>query len=170
MNRALALTLILVATMSPACAGRSTPGIELRSSDFDLDPLVGQWRGNFISSQPGRTGTIAFTLRAGESAASGNVVLFQKPDSLLTPEEREMMANVPDRTVLKIHFLRKEGGSVNGALDPYHEAECDCTVTTNFQGTFTNPTTIEGDYTTVRAKPGTDIIRGRWKVTRTKKL
>ena len=31
-------------------------------------------------------------------------------------------------------------------------------------------TTIEGEYTTVRAKPGTDIIRGRWKVTRQKKL
>lgn len=169
MNRAFALTLALVATTSAACA-RSTPGIELRSSDFDLDPLVGQWRGDFISTQPGRTGTIAFTLRAGESAASGSVVLFQKPDSLLTPEEREMMANVPDRTVLKIHFVRKEGGSLSGALDPYHEAECDCTVTTNFQGTFTNPTTIEGDYTTVRAKPGTDIIRGKWKVTRTKKL
>ncbi len=169
MNRVIVLTLALVATTSAACA-RSTPAIELRSSDFDLDPLVGQWSGDFISTQPGRTGTIAFTLRAGESAASGNVVLIQKPDSLLTPEEREMMANVPDRTVLKIHFLRKEGGSVSGALDPYHEAECDCTVTTTFQGTFTNPTTIEGDYTTVRAKPGTDIIRGKWKVTRTKKL
>ncbi|HET9635191.1 MAG TPA: hypothetical protein VFP26_04605 [Gemmatimonadaceae bacterium] len=169
MNRAIALKLAAAATISLACA-RSTPGIELRSSDFDLDPLVGQWRGNFISSQPGRSGTIAFTLRAGESAASGNVVLFQKPDSLLTAEERELMANVPDRTVLKIHFLRKEGGNVNGGLDPYHDPECDCTVTTNFQGGFTNATTIEGDYTTVRAKPGNDIIRGKWKVTRVKKL
>ena len=169
MKRAIAMTLALVTMTSTACA-RATPGIELRSSDFDLDPLVGQWRGDFVSSQPGRSGTIAFTLRAGESAASGNVVLFQKPDSLLTPEEREMMANVPERTVLKIHFLRKEGGSVSGALDPYHDPECDCTVTSTFQGTFTNPTTIEGEYTTVRAKPGTDIIRGRWKVIRQKKL
>jgi hypothetical protein len=169
MNRAIAFTLLLVATTPTACA-RNTPGIEMRSSDFDLDPLVGQWRGTFVSSQPGRTGTIAFTLRAGESAASGNVVLFQRPDSLLTREEREMMVNVPERTVLQIHFLRKEGGSVNGALDPYHEAECDCTVTTNFQGSFTDPATIEGNYTTVRAKPGTDIIRGKWRVTRTRKL
>ena len=81
-----------------------------------------------------------------------------------------MLETVPERTVLKIHFLRKEGGTVNGALDAYHDPECDCTVTTNFQGTFTNPSTIEGDYTTVRGKPGTDIIRGKWKVTRTKKL
>jgi len=169
MTRAIALMVTLLAASAIACA-RSTPGIELRSSDFDLDPLVGQWRGDFISSQPGRTGTIAFTLRAGESAAAGNVVLFQKPDSLLTPEEREMMANVPERTVLKIRFIRKEGGDVNGALDPYHDAECDCTVTTTFQGRFTDSATIEGGYTTVRAKPGADIIRGTWKVTRTKKL
>jgi hypothetical protein len=169
MKRAIVLTLAMLATAPTACA-RSTPGIQLRSSDFDLDPLVGQWRGNFISTQPGRTGTIAFTLRAGESAAAGNVVLFQKPDSLLTPEEREALANVPERTVLKITFLRKEGGDVNGALDPYHDPECDCTVTTTFQGKFTNSSTIEGGYTTVRAKPGSDIIRGNWKVTRTKKL
>jgi hypothetical protein len=169
MKREIALTLALLLPGTIACA-RSTPGIELRSSDFDLDPLVGQWRGNFVSTHPGRSGTIAFTLRAGESAAAGSVVLFQKPDSLLSPEEREMMANVPERTVLKIHFVRKQGGDVNGALDPYKDAECDCTVTTNFQGKFTDPTTIEGGYTTVRAKPGSDIIRGTWKVTRTKKL
>jgi len=169
MKRAIALMLGLLAGNAIACA-RSTPGIELRSSDFDLDPLVGQWRGDFISTQPGRTGTIAFTLRAGESAAAGNVVLFQKPDSLLTPEEREMMANVPERTVLKIRFIRKEGGDVNGSLDPYQDPECDCTVTTTFQGKFTNPTTIEGAYTTVRAKPGSDVIRGQWKVTRARKL
>src|SRR5690349_19050115 len=145
MKRAIAFTLTVLATITTGCA-RSTPGIELRSSDFDLEPLVGQWRGNFISTQPGRTGTIAFTLRAGESAAAGNVVLFQKPDSLLTPEEREAISNVPERTVLKIHFVRKEGGDVNGALDSYHDPECDCTVTTSFQGRFTNPTTIEGGY------------------------
>jgi hypothetical protein len=169
MRRAIALMLAVLVGNAIACH-RSTPGIELRSSDFDLDPLVGQWRGDFISTQPGRTGTIAFTLRAGESAAAGNVVLFQKPDSLLTPEEREMMANVPERTVLRISFIRKEGGDVNGSLDPYQDPECACTVTTHFQGRFTNPTTIEGSYTTVRAKPGSDIIRGQWKVTRTKKL
>jgi hypothetical protein len=169
MNRAIALTLAVLASTSTACT-RPTPGIELASSDFDVGPLVGQWRGSFSSSQSGRSGTIAFTLRAGESAASGNVVMFQKPDSLLTPEEREMMANVPDRTVLKIHFLRKEGGTVNGTLDPYTDPSCDCTANTTFRGLFTNPTTIEGTYTTVHSTPGAEIIAGKWKVTRTKKL
>lgn len=169
MNRAIALTLTAFAITTVACS-RGTPGIELASSDFDLNPLVGQWRGSFSSAQTGRTGTIAFNLNAGESAATGSVVMFAKPDSLLDPEERELAANVPDRTVLKIHFLRKEGGSVNGGLDPYRDPECDCTVTTLFQGTFTNSTTIEGSYTTVRNKPGSDIVSGKWKVTRVKRL
>ena len=167
MNRAIAFTLAaLVSTI--ACA-RQTPGIQLASSDFDLDALVGQWRGNFSSNQTGRTGTIAFTLRAGESAASGNVVMLSKPDSLLTPEEREMMANVPDRTVLKIHFVRKEGGQLNGLLDPYTDPDCACKATTTFQGKFSDAQTIEGTYTTVHSQPG-DITGGRWKVTRTRKL
>ena len=158
----------LVAT--PLACARRAPGIELGSSDFDLNPLVGQWRGNFSSAQSGRTGTIAFNLNAGESAASGNVVMFPKPDSLLTADERAEATNVPDRTVLQIHFLRKEGGSVSGGLDPYRDPDCDCTVTTLFQGSFTNSSTIEGTYTTVRSKPGNEVISGRWKVMRTKRL
>ena len=169
MNRTIAVTLTALLTTTTACA-RRTPGIELASSDFDLNPLVGQWRGSFSSAQTGRTGTIAFSLNAGESAATGNVVMFAKPDSLLTPEERELAANVPDRTVLKIHFLRKEGGNVNGGLDPYRDPECGCTVTTLFTGAFTNSTTIEGTYTTVRSTPGSDIVSGKWRVTRTRRL
>ncbi|HJP84663.1 MAG TPA: hypothetical protein VJ852_01625 [Gemmatimonadaceae bacterium] len=169
MNRAIALMLVALTTSTLACA-RRTPGIQLASSDFDLNPLVGQWRGSFSSSQTGRTGTIAFNLNAGESAATGNVVMFAKPDSLLTPEEREMAANVPDRSVLKIHFVRKQGGTISGGLDPYRDPDCNCTVTTLFQGAFTNAATIEGTYTTVRSLPGSDIVSGTWKVTRTKKL
>ena len=169
MNRGIAITLIALALSATACA-RKTPGIELASSDFDLDPLVGQWRGSYSSAQTGRTGTIAFTLRAGESAASGSVVMLPKPDSLLTPEERELMTNVPERTVLKIHFVRKEGGNVSGTLDPYREPTCECTVNTTFQGTFTTATTIEGNYTTVPASPGGAVSGGKWRVTRVRKL
>jgi len=169
MNRAILFTLAAVTVTAAACA-RSTPGIELASSDFDLQPLVGQWRGTSTSSQTGRTGTIAFTLRAGESAASGGVVIFPKPDSLLTPEEREAMENISDRTVVKIHFIRKEGGTVSGELDPYRDPECNCIATTKFQGSFTNASTIEGNFTTVPSAPGGRVTGGRWKVTRVKKL
>lgn len=167
-------TLILVASLAAstiACATK-TPGIELTSSDFDLNPLVGVWRGAYSSAQTGRSGTIAFTLRAGESSASGNVVMIPKADSLLTAEEREAVENVSAaaRTVLSIHFIRKEGGNLNGTLDPYRDPTCACTVTTTFQGSFRDSGTIEGTYTTVPSAAGSSVTSGKWKVTRVKKL
>lgn len=154
-----------------ACATK-TPGTEVTASDFDLNPLVGEWRGNYSSAQTGRTGTIAFTLRAGQSSASGNVVIIPRPDSLLTPAEREMLSNVsnPGRTAVSIHFLRKEGGNVNGTLDSYRDPDCDCMVTTTYQGTFTDGRTIEGTYTTVPSTPGSSVTGGKWRVIRVKKL
>jgi len=87
-----------------------TPGIELTASDFDLNPLVGEWRGGYSSAETGRSGTIAFTLRARESAASGNVVMILRAESSLTPAERDLLSNVsaPGRSVLTIHFVRKK--------------------------------------------------------------
>jgi hypothetical protein len=148
------------------------PGTEVSASDFDLNPLVGEWRGTSNNPQTGRTGTIAFTLRAGESAASGNVVLIPRPDSLLTPAEREMVTNVgtPGRSVLKITFIRKEGGNLSGTLDPYRDPECACTVITTFQGSFKDASTIEGTFSTVPSQPGGTVTGGTWKMTRVKRL
>jgi hypothetical protein len=58
----------LLTIAAVACA-RRTPGIEVSATDFDVNPLVGQWRGTYNSSSTGRSGTIAFTLLAGESSA-----------------------------------------------------------------------------------------------------
>jgi hypothetical protein len=166
--------LIIAAVLSVstlACATKP-PGTEISASDFNLEPLVGVWRGDFNSAQTGRTGIVAFTLRAGESSAKGNVVMIPRPDSLLTPEEREMLENgtLAGRSVVPITFIRKEGGSMNGVLDPYRAPDCDCTVTTTFAGTFTDANTIEGTYTTVPSKPGASVTGGTWKVKRTKRL
>jgi hypothetical protein len=164
---------ITAACLAAALACRTrTPGIELTSSDFDLNPLVGVWRGDYSSAETGRSGTIAFTLRAGESSAAGNVVMIPRADSLLTPAERELVTNVaaPGREVLKIHFIRKEGGNLNGTLDPYKDPDCACTVTTTFQGTFRDARTIEGTFTTVPSQPGRGVTGGKWKVTRVKRL
>jgi len=166
--------LVLIAGLAAAVIGcaTKTPGIELTSSDFDLNPLVGVWRGDYSNPQTGRRGTIAFSLRAGESFASGNIVMIPKPDSLLTPEERELVSDVPatGRSVLSIHFVRKQGGNLNGTLDPYRAPDCDCIVNTTFQGSFADERTIQGTFTTVPSKAGTSITTGTWKVVRVKRL
>jgi hypothetical protein len=171
MTRASTVIRGVIAASTLACAARS-PSIELTSSDFDLNPLVGEWRGDYSSAATGRTGTIAFTLRAGEGAASGNVVMIPRADSLLTDEEREALANTSSdgKSILKINFVRKEGGSVKGTLDPYRDPDCGCMVNTTFQGVFRDARTIEGTFTTVPSAPGGSITGGKWKATRVKKL
>jgi hypothetical protein len=171
MQRAVLMMAAGLAASTIACASKP-PGIAITSSDFDLNPLVGVWRGTYTNPLAGRTGTIGFSLRAGESFASGNVVMIPKADSLLTPDEREMLNDEKPagRAVIPIRFLRKEGGSLTGTLDPYRAPDCDCIVTTTFQGTFTDSGTIAGTFTTVPSKAGSTITSGTWKVTRVKKL
>jgi len=165
------LIMAAIAASTIACATKP-PGIELTSSDFDLQPLVGVWRGTYTNPQAGRQGTIAFSLRAGESFASGNVVMIPKADSLLTPEERELVSDVASaaRSVIPIHFIRKQGGNLSGTLDPYRAPDCDCMVNTTFQGSFVDASTIQGTFTTVPSRAGSSITSGTWRVSRVKKL
>jgi hypothetical protein len=171
MHRVLLIMVAGLAASSIACASKP-PGTELTSSDFDLNPLVGEWRGAYSSAETGRSGTIAFTLRAGEGSASGNVVMIPRADSLLTAAEREVVSNVSrqERSVIKIHFVRKEGGNLSGTLDPYRDPDCNCPVTTTFQGSFRDARTIEGTFTTVPSTPGRNVTGGKWKVVRVKRL
>jgi hypothetical protein len=166
------LIILAVLTASTAACTARSPSIQLTSSDFDLNPLVGEWRGDYSSAATGRTGTIAFTLRAGEGVASGNVVMIPRADSLLTDEEREALGSTSSggRSVLKIRFVRKEGGRVTGTLDPYRDPDCGCMVNTAFDGAFRDARTIEGNFTTVPSTPGGSVTGGKWKATRVKKL
>ena len=161
--RRFSLIIVLgVLAVTTACSSKS-PGIAVTSNDFDLNPLLGEWHGAYKGSETGRSGTIAFTLRAGEANASGNVVMI--PNANPNASGQAVM-----REVLTIHFVRKEGGNVTGTLDPYSDPECGCPVNTTFQGTFTDARTIEGTYTTVPSRPGTGVTTGTWKVTRLRRL
>lgn len=171
MLRASSIIVAALAASAIACASHP-PSTEVTASDFDLNPLVGEWRGDYSSAQTGRQGTVAFTLRAGESSASGNIVMIPRADSLLSPAERELVTNVsaPGRSVLTIHFVRKEGGNLSGTLEPYRDPDCDCPVTTTFQGSFRDARTIEGTFSTVPSEPGRSVTGGTWKVSRVKRL
>lgn len=163
MKRLIMIVAVAGVAASAACASRP-PEIELTSNDFDLNPLVGEWRGDYSNPAAGRSGTIAFTLRAGESSASGNVIMIPgKPDSVTA-------AAAMARSVLKINFIRKEGRKVTGTLDPYRDPTCGCQVVTTFEGTFTDSRTIEGTFTTVPSQTGLSATGGRWKVERVKRL
>ena len=171
MRRATLLIAAGLIDFTIGCAGKQ-PGTAVSASDFDLKPLVGIWRGTYSNPQTGRNGTIGFSLRAGESFASGSVVMIPKADSLLTPEERELLGEeAPSgRTVLSIKFIRKEGGNLSGTLNPYRSPDCDCTVNTTFVGTFKDANTLEGTFATVPSKAGAAVTGGTWRAIRVKKL
>jgi hypothetical protein len=171
MKRLTFIVAVVGATLASAGCATRPPEIELTASDFDLNPLVGEWQGNYSSSETGRNGTIAFTLRAAELAASGNVVMLPRADSSFEANHAPVDPSIPNvREVLTIHFVRKEGSNVVGTLDPYRDPQCACQVTTTFQGAFRDRSTIEGTYTTVPATSGSKVTSGTWKVTRVKRL
>jgi hypothetical protein len=166
MNR-LVITVLagaLVTASTVGCASKP-PEIALSSRDFDLNPLVGEWRGNYVNPEAGRSGTIAFTLHAGVSSASGNVVMIPH-----TADSSLSSAAAVARSVLKINFIRKEGRKVSGTLDPFRDPNCGCQVTTTFEGTFTDAHTIEGSFSTAPLVVGPKVTNGTWKVTRVKRL
>ncbi|HEY6089669.1 MAG TPA: hypothetical protein VD771_07740 [Gemmatimonadaceae bacterium] len=163
MRRLLIAVAVAGVAASVGCASKP-PEIALTSSDFDLNPLVGEWRGDYSNPEIGRGGTIAFTLRAGESAASGNVVMIPSSGDTFAPH------TATPRPVLTIHFIRKEGSKVTGTLDPYQDPACDCQASTTFEGAFVDRSTIEGTFTTVPSLAGRAATHGKWKVTRVKKL
>lgn len=158
------LALAIAAASAAGCAGGKAPETEVTASDFDLLPLVGEWHGDYTNPGAGRSGTIAFRLRAGESSATGKVVLIPgKADTLVA-------AAAMARSVINISFMRKEGNKVTGTLDPYIDPTCSCRVTTNFEGSFTDARTIEGTFTTVPSQSGAQITGGTWKVIRVRRL
>jgi hypothetical protein len=158
------LALAGAAASVTGCAAGKPPETEVTASDFDLQPLVGEWHGDYTNPGAGRSGTIAFRLRAGESSAIGKVVLIPgKADTLVT---NSAMA----RSVINISFMRKEGNKVTGSLDPYIDPTCACRVTTNFEGSFKDARTIEGTFTTVPTQSGAQITGGKWKVIRLRRL
>jgi hypothetical protein len=169
-------TLILASVGASAfvlgCAFR-TPETAVSADDFDLAPLIGEWRGNYGSEETGRNGAISFVLRAGEVSASGRIeMVARETQAVVVPADRPMVnvrVAAPAKQILTIHFVRKEGNRVIGVLDAYTDPECACRVTTTFQGAFVDSRTIAGTYNTLSSELAHNPTGGHWKVTRAKR-
>ena len=167
--RTLKNALLLAILMSSACSWRRTP-VPVLSESGSVDALVGDWAGEYSSSQTGRSGSITFQLSNEKDTAYGDVIMIPRGSTVQIPAHdpsqvsgvRPPVATEP----LAIRFVRMEGGTVSGTLSPYNDPECGCRVITTFTGSFTNPDTIEGKYTTRGASLGHIPAEGRWKVER----
>jgi hypothetical protein len=150
------------------CSSAPQP-VPVAGAPTDLQQLAGTWGGDYRSESNGRSGSIIFRLTAASDTAYGDVVMIpgtrvggQPPSS---PSVGLPMPPTPE--VLSIAFVRAENGGVTGELKPYRDPECDCQLTTRFEGRIKGDV-IEGTYSSVRVSGNPSPQTGSWKVTRKK--
>lgn len=131
----------------------------------DVAQLAGEWVGDYQSTESGRSGSITFTLEAGQDTARGDVLMTvagaQNPMANRVDEVRD-----PPRTQpLRIEFVQVRRGVVSGRLEQYRDPACGCLVSTVFSGSLKGDT-LSGSYRTYHQE-GQRIVNGVWRVTRT---
>lgn len=167
MLRIKSLSLAVVPLVLGACAASRTP-VPVVGPSGDLAALVGEWAGDYSSSESGRSGSISFTLRTAQDTAFGDVVMI--PTGLGRPLQPWQQPNVagsaapvPHASVLTIRFVRVQAGHVSGTLDPYADPQTGDRLLTTFTGDLSGKT-ISGTYTT--RLPSGETQTGRWSVER----
>ena len=160
---------LLCLVVASACSLRQTP-VPVISDAGSTAALVGDWAGEYSSSQTGRSGSITFQLASQKDTAYGDVIMIPRTQAVQIPtRDPSQVSGVRPQAAaepLTIRFVQLEGGTVSGTLSPYKDPECGCPVTTTFTGKFTGPNTIEGKYTTRGTGFGHIPAEGIWKVTR----
>ncbi len=103
----------------------------------DTQLLAGDWEGTYAGDQTGRSGTIAFSLKAGTDSAFGDVWMVpRRPDYPQYPSGEPggpASARALPRP-LRISFVQCSEGEVTGNLDPYEDPETQERVFTTFEG------------------------------------
>jgi hypothetical protein len=159
---------LLSLTLAPACSSSNpAPPVPVAGVRSDISALAGRWEGEYSSEATGRSGSITFELKAGDTVARGDVLMVPKgasqpPPASSLPGTSSTLATMPQ--VLNISFVNASGGVVKGTMQPYRDPECDCEVETTFIGRLTGGT-IEGTFTS-SARGASTVTTGRWKMTR----
>jgi hypothetical protein len=151
------------------CSWRRTP-VQVVSDSASIMALVGDWEGDYSSTETGRNGTISFHLATAKDTAYGDVFMIPRAEPARVVDQdrvRDAYVRVQGPAEpLKIRFVRLESGHVSGILDEYKDPTCGCTLITTFDGNFRDANTIEGTFTTRGTTAGHQPAAGRWKVTR----
>ena len=166
MKRSTRLGSILSLALAIGCSTTSAP-VPVEGTASNLAALAGHWEGTYESEATGRTGSIIFDLVAGEDHAHGDVVMIPRGSTNAyrpapRPTGEAAGSAPPTAELLSIRFVRAEGETVNGTLDPYWDPDCSCEVTTTFVGAI-NGDRIAGTFTSMRTA---GRVSGTWKATR----
>lgn len=157
----------IVLSMAMLGCGRYQPTpVPVQGVQADIAALAGDWEGSYSSLDSRRDGTITFTITAGADSAFGDVLMVPHAGGQVLASDAsspQHLAHARSPELLRVTFVRIAGGRVQGALEPYVAPDCQCVVTTMFQGAATSDR-IEGTYITT----GRDGLRqeGRWSMRR----
>lgn len=161
---------VTVALMLAGCATNPAP-VPLSGSVADLGALAGEWRGEYeTTAGPPRFGSILFRIASGADSARGDVLMVAHQDRLPPAELREagdpwsQSDRIPQSQLLTITFVRAAAGQVSGALDPYQDPTCGCTLRTTFTGRLDGDV-IAGTFTSLHLGTGR-TTGGDWRVRR----
>ena len=141
MRRAIvALLLVGCASVPPRSA------LDIVGTAADRRQLAGVWRGTFETPEHTHDGTIEFGIDDTGSAGDGTVLLTTQ--------------NVR----LRVIFVRIRGSEIAGALEPYHDQVCNCTVYSTFSGRLEG-SEIRGEFVMKPRSPAPQMS-GTWFVKR----
>jgi hypothetical protein len=135
----------------------------VRGTTDDRLRLVGEWYGEFTSTSTDRNGFIGFQFELGRDSASGDVSIL--PRAVLQQawrDEQRPYRRAPTSTALRIGLLRVDATRVEGFVEPFHDPDCSCVVSTRFRGVV-NGDSITGEYF---SREGSVSRRGTWRMRR----
>src|SRR5947208_13124401 len=146
-----------LAALVTACAAAHQPPLPIAGAAGDMAALAGQWEGSYSSASTGRSGSISFTLSAGNDSAFGDVIMIPRgwgrPLQAWNGQASAGTDARPRSAVLTISFVRVIGGRVTGTLAPYADPETGAQPSTTFKGRLDRDTSA-GTYSTRGAGPG----------------
>jgi len=157
------LIVVALAVSVSACHPRPS-AIALQGAAAEIAALQGEWTGEYQGVESGRSGSITLRITTSRDTAYGDVLMTSPGGQrLVAADPRQNVARLSSGEVLRIALVRVAAGQVSGALEPYVDPSCSCTVTTTFTGTVSG-NAIEGTFVT-RGR-GDSPQGGRWRVTR----
>ena len=153
------LLLAALSVLALGCRYRPDP-VPVGGVHTEVEQLIGEWSGDYASSESRRSGTIFFQITAHGDSAYGDVLMpvaagevGPRPVDMLTGHEQ----HVRSTALLAVR-------AVQGELEPYIAPDCDCVARTIFYGKVEG-NEISGSYTTTTDR-GTQ--RGEWRVRKVK--
>ena len=150
-----------------ACHSAPSQPVPVVGQPGEVAELAGQWIGSYEADDGSRGGSIDFRLEAGKDTATGDILMIPRDRGRPLEAYDRPTGRVPDppppRT-LTIRFVRVQGDTVSGRLEPYRDPTCGCRLVTTFRGRLRG-NQLRGSYESLHEESG-KTVTGKWEAER----